>query len=240
MMTTGMFYNAEFCCKEGSLSSRDTNYIAPAGYYDSGDEQKLSGNLSVDIGNPADRFKSGSVTLTGYITNKDTREPVAGATVLVQKLSTGTISNEYGFYTITLPRGAHLLQYSFLGMREKQVNVNLYGPGEMNMEMSSMLIPLKETVVSAERNVIFQRFEAGVEKVNISSFRLLPTSMGESDIIKSVLLIPGVQTVGEGSAGFNVRGGSSDQNLLLLYGAPFTIFTFLRILLCREFGCEKE
>ena len=210
-----------FAVKRESLTlPGDTNYIAPAGYYNSGDEQKLSGNLSVDIGNPADRFKSGSVTLTGYITNKDTREPVAGATVLVQKLSTGTISNEYGFYTITLPRGAHLLQYSFLGMREKQVNVNLYGPGEMNMEMSSMLIPLKETVVSAERNVIFQRFEAGVEKVNISSFRLLPTSMGESDIIKSVLLIPGVQTVGEGSAGFNVRGGSSDQNLILLYGAP--------------------
>ena len=65
-----------------------------------------------------------------------------------------------------------------------------------------------------------QRFEVGAEKINITSFRLLPTSMGESDIIKSVLLIPGVQSVGEGSAGFNVRGGSADQNLILLYGAP--------------------
>lgn len=100
------------------------------------------------------------------------------------------------------------------------MNVNLYGSGEMNMEMNSMLIPLKETVVSAQKNVIFQRYEVGVEKVDITSFRLLPTSMGESDIIKSVLLIPGVQSVGEGSAGFNVRGGSSDQNLILLYGTP--------------------
>jgi hypothetical protein len=90
----------------------------------------------------------------------------------------------------------------------------------MDMEMNSMLIPLKETVISAQKNVIFQRYEVGVEKVNITSFRLLPTSLGESDIIKSVLLIPGVQSVGEGSAGFNVRGGSSDQNLILLYGAP--------------------
>jgi len=196
------------------------NFIAPTEYYDSQDKQKLSGNLFVDIGNPADRLRPGNVTITGYIANRDTKEPVAGVTVLVQKLATGTISNEYGFYTLTLPRGVHLIKFSFIGMREKEINVNLYGSGEMDIEMNSMLIPLKETVVSAEKNVIFQRYEVGVEKVNITSFKLLPTSMGEADIIKSVLLIPGVQSVGEGSAGFNVRGGSSDQNLILLYGAP--------------------
>jgi hypothetical protein len=105
-------------------------------------------------------------------------------------------------------------------MREKTINLNLYGAGEMNVEMNSMLIPLKETIVSAQKSVTLQRFEVGAEKINITSFRLLPTSMGESDIIKSVLLIPGVQSVGEGSSGFNVRGGSADQNLILLYGAP--------------------
>ncbi len=67
---------------------------------------------------------------------------------------------------------------------------------------------------------MLQRYETGVEKINITSFKLLPTAMGESDIIKSILLIPGIQSVGEGSSGFNVRGGSSDQNLILLYGAP--------------------
>jgi hypothetical protein len=198
----------------------DKNFIAPTEYYDSQDKQKLSGNVFIDIGNPADRYKQGNVTISGYITNRDTKEPVAGATVFEQKLSAGTISNGYGFYTLTLPRGVHLLQYSFIGMKEKQVNINLYGSGEMNLEMNSMLIPLKETVISAQKNVMFQRYEVGVEKVDITSFKLLPTSMGESDIIKSVLLIPGVQSVGEGSAGFNVRGGSSDQNLILLYGAP--------------------
>jgi hypothetical protein len=196
------------------------NFIAPTEYYESQEKQKISGNVFVDIGNPADRYKAGNVTITGYITDRDTKEPVAGVTVLVPKLSTGTISNGYGFYTLTLPRGIHLIQFTFIGMKEKQINLNLYGSGDMDIEMNSMLIPLKETVVSAQKNVIFQRYEVGVEKVNITSFKLLPTSMGESDIIKSVLLIPGVQTVGEGSAGFNVRGGSSDQNLILLYGAP--------------------
>ncbi|HNY53348.1 MAG TPA: TonB-dependent receptor [Bacteroidales bacterium] len=206
--------------EEAGRSTDEGNFIAPVEYYDSDDEQKLSGNLFVDIGNPADRYKSGNVTITGYIIDRDTREAVAGATVFVQKLAAGALSNQYGFYSLTLPRGIHQIRYSFIGMREQQVNVNLYGSGELDIEMNSMLIPLKETTITADRNVIFRRYEVGVEKVNITSLKLLPTSMGESDIIKSVLLIPGVQSVGEGSAGFNVRGGSSDQNLILLYGAP--------------------
>ncbi len=206
--------------RPASRAVEKQTFLAPTDYYDSRDKQDLSENLYVDIGNPADKYKQGIVSVTGYITDRDTKEPVAGATVFVEKLSVGSYSNGYGFYNLNLPRGVHLLQFSFLGMKEKLINVNLYGPGDLNVEMNSMLIPLKETIVSAQKNVIFQRFEVGVEKVNITSFRLMPTSMGESDIIKNVLLIPGVQSVGEGSAGFNVRGGSSDQNLILLYGAP--------------------
>jgi len=199
---------------------KENNFIPPTDYPDTGENQQMTENVFVEVGNPAERNKPGNVIISGYITNRDTKEPVVGVTVFIQKLSTGTISNEYGFYTLTLPRGIHLLQFSFIGMKGKMINLNLNGTGEMNMEMNSMLIPLKETVVSAQKNMTLQRFEVGAEKINITSFRLLPTSMGESDIIKSVLLIPGVQSVGEGSAGFNVRGGSADQNLILLYGAP--------------------
>jgi len=200
--------------------SIDDNFIPPTEYADSQDGQNISGNTIVDIGNPSEKNKPGNVVISGYITDKDTKEPVGGVTVFNQKLSIGTISNNYGFYTLTMPRGIHMLHYSFIGMREKAINLNLYGAGELNIEMNSMLIPLKETVVSAQKSLTIQRFEVGVEKINITSFKLLPTSMGESDIIKSVLLIPGVQSVGEGSSGFNVRGGSVDQNLILLYGAP--------------------
>jgi hypothetical protein len=176
--------------------------------------------MIIDIGNPAERNKPGTVTVSGYITNRDTKEPVPGVTIFNQRLSAGTVSNEYGFYSLTMPRGSWLLQFSFIGMKERQVNINLYSSGEMNVEMATMLIPLKETVVSAQKGIMLQRFETGVEKLNIISFKLLPTSMGEADLIKSFLLIPGVKSVGEGSSGFNVRGGSSDQNLILLYGAP--------------------
>lgn len=175
---------------------------------------------SVEIGNPNDRNKSGNVLLTGYITTADTKEPVPGVTLFVQKLSTGTISNEFGYYSLSLPRGQHMLQFSSIGMKEKVIHVNLFGPGEMPVEMSASITPLKEVVVTAEKSMTLQRFEVGVEKININSFKLLPTSLGESDILQSVLLIPGVQSVGEGAAGFNVRGGSADQNLILLNGSP--------------------
>lgn len=199
---------------------KSNNFLPPGEYTNSTDNQRTEGNASVEVGNPGEKNKPGNVVLTGYIKNSDSKEPVSGVTVFVQKLSLGTISNEYGFFTLTLPRGNHLLQFSFVGMREKKVNLNIYGSGELNVDMKSVMIPLKEAVVSAQKSVTLQRFEVGAEKINITSFKLLPTSMGESDIIKSVLLIPGVQSVGEGSAGFNVRGGSADQNLILLYGAP--------------------
>jgi hypothetical protein len=196
------------------------NYIPGLDNSGAAEESKAQGNLVIEIGNPSDRNKAGNVIISGYITNIDTKEAVAGATVFVPRLSVGTISNEYGFYSLSVPRGSYTTKYSFIGMKERTVDISLFSAGELNIEMKSTLVQLKEAVVTAEKNVTLQRFEVGFEKINIVSFRLMPTSMGEQDIIRSILLIPGVQSVGEGSAGFNVRGGSTDQNLILLYGAP--------------------
>jgi hypothetical protein len=211
----------QYAVKIATTSSENSDkFLAPSDISNNTESQRTAGNVTVEIGNPAEKNAPGNVTITGYINNKDTKERVSGVTVYIQKLSAGAISNEHGFYSLTIPRGVHVVKFSFIGMREKTVNLNLYGPGELNVDMNSVLIPLKETVVSAQKSVTLQRFEVGAEKINITSFKLLPTSLGESDIIKSVLLIAGVQSVGEGSAGFNVRGGSADQNLILLYGAP--------------------
>lgn len=202
------------------LKSANQSYIPGIDYGDGSDSKNASGNLVVDLGNPADRNKPGSVTVSGYVNNQDSKEPVPGVTVYIPKLSVGAITNAYGFYTFSVPRGSYSAKFTFIGMKERIIDLNVNGPGELDVEMRSVLIPLKEAVITADKNVTLQRYEVGVEKVNITSFKLLPTSLGESDIIKSMLLIPGVQSVGEGSAGFNVRGGSADQNLILLYGAP--------------------
>jgi len=195
-------------------------YIPGMDYSDDKNSQSTSGNMVLDIGNPADRNKTGNITLSGYITNQDTREPVNGVTVYIPRLSAGTISNAFGFYKISVPRGTYTARFTFIGMKEKTMDLNLFSTGELNVEMKSVLVPLKEAVISAEKDITLQRVDVGVERINIAAFRLMPTSLGEPDITKSVLLIPGINTVGEGSAGFNVRGGSADQNLILLYGAP--------------------
>ncbi|MBG0860001.1 MAG: TonB-dependent receptor [Bacteroidales bacterium] len=187
---------------------------------DSLKSRQVTGSMFIDVGNPSDRDKPGAVTLSGYVRDENTGEPIAGVSVFNQKLSLGTITNSFGFYSLSLPRGSHSVQFTFIGLKEKTININLYSSGEIDLGMSSVLIPLKEAVVSAQKDRIIQRFEVGLENISLVNLRLLPASLGESDIIKSVLSLPGVKVVGEGSSGFNVRGGSADQNLILLYGAP--------------------
>ena len=112
------------------------------------------------------------------------------------------------------------MEYRWLGSHDTYRNVNLYSGGRVNIDMEERIIPIREAIVTASRREKLDRLESGMNRMNIMTIRLSPSSMGEADLIKSVLLMPGVQSVGEGSAGFNVRGGSADQNLILLYGAP--------------------
>jgi hypothetical protein len=203
-----------------TLSENETNVNLPVDRSpDTGSNLKQE-ILNLVIGNPADRNLRGDVVISGYVLNEATKEPVTGANIYVKKLSAGTITNATGYYSFTLPRGFHQIQVSFIGMTEKMINLNLCGTGQMNVDMHPNTVLLNEVIVSTQKNNVLDRLQTGAEKINILTVRLLPTSMGESDIMKSLIFIPGVKSVGEGSAGFNVRGGSADQNLILLYGAP--------------------
>jgi hypothetical protein len=228
-----------------SAGTRKNTYILEE-YSLEQEKQKTTESLHVDIGNPAEKDLTGKVNITGYIIESGSRESLSGASLYVQDLAVGTLSNQYGFFNLDLPRGAHLLQISFIGMKEKRVYVNVYGSGVLNIEMNGALIPLQETIVYGERNAILQRYESGAVKVSIESLKYQPTSMGEPDITKSLLLIPGVLSVGEGSVGFNVRGGSADQNLMLMYGAPvyypshfFGFFTSVNADIIKDFTIYK-
>jgi hypothetical protein len=196
------------------------NFIPKTDFSRQNEEQKFIENLQREVGNPAGKSLPGNVVISGYVKSKDSKEPVIGATVFIKELASGTITNEYGFYSINIPRGNYYIRFTFIGMKETGVNARIYGSGKLDVEMKETLIPLKETVVTADRSNVLQRFEVGLEKLNMRTFRLMPTSMGETDILKGMLLIPGVKNIGEGSSGFNVRGGSADQNLILLYGEP--------------------
>jgi hypothetical protein len=189
-------------------------------YKISKDNQQVTENVLIEIGNRNEKSNPGNVTVSGYIKNMETGLPIQGATVNIKNLSTGILTRENGFYSLNLPRGFYEIQFSFIGFKEKKISMNLYGSGVLNVDLNRSIINLAEVVISSRKSILLERTKVGEEKINIKSFRLFPTTMGETDLMKSIVLLTGVQSVGEGSAGFNVRGGSADQNLILLYGAP--------------------
>jgi len=160
-------------------------------------------------------------TISGYIRSSETGEALIGATVLEKELYKGTMANAYGFYSITLPEGIHSIQYSFMGNISKTESVELTGNLSKNVELQQASVEIAEVVISKEasdKNV--RAPEMGVVKISPKDVVSVPVLFGEQDILKTISLLPGVKSAGEGNSGFYVRGGSADQNLIILDEAP--------------------
>ena len=165
--------------------------------------------------------KAEKVTLSGYINEASSGETLIGASVYVFGLETGTTTNEYGFYSLSLPAGSYKIEFSYLGFDSQTKEIDLKENTKLDIEMGENPNELVEVVVTSEaedRNVT--NTEMSVNKVSIATIEKMPALLGEVDVIRSIQLLPGVSTVGEGATGFNVRGGSIDQNLILLDEAP--------------------
>jgi len=172
------------------------------------------------LGNYYDRFKQGKVTLSGNVVDAHSKAPVAGASVYIPGTSYGVITDHNGDFSLALPRGEYQVKCSFMGMTERNLTLHMYSSGTITISLYPNTVQLNEVLITSAKESIIERYEIGVENINTKLFNLLPTSMGEKDVIKGLMYLPGVTSVGEGSAGFNVRGGSSDQNLILLNDAP--------------------
>ncbi len=160
-------------------------------------------------------------TISGYIRDKASAELLIGSTVFIKETGTGAQANVYGFYSITLPPGKYTLEYRSVGYASQVISVELIKNEEINIELSSDDVELKEIVIEGvreDRNVTST--EMSTVSIDINTIKKVPAFLGETDIIKSIQLLPGVSTVGEGASGFNVRGGSVGQNLVLLDEAP--------------------
>jgi hypothetical protein len=205
----------------GEFADNDTLSIArrmaTVGQQPTGQTKSANSEL-ISIGNPANR--TSKATISGFITEEQTGDPVIGAAILVQDIKQGTMSDATGYYLVELPTGKHTLNIHSLGMRDASFQVMVYSDGTFNIKMSEKITQLKDITIVADRGNNITSLQMGVEKLDIKSIKQLPTSLGEADIVKVALLLPGVQTVGEGASGFNVRGGGIDQNLFTLNGAP--------------------
>ncbi len=171
------------------------------------------------IGSPLNNLNSRTATLNGKITDIESGEPLVGAVIYFKELKSGTVTNRYGFYSFSLPKGRYKVEYRSVGMKTTYRNINIYSDGKLDVEMKSTPQALKEVTITAKNEDQVRNLRMGMEKLSIKTMKQLPLGMGEADVIKSTLLLPGVQSVGEAANGFNVRGGSIDQNLILLNDA---------------------
>ncbi|WP_282125340.1 TonB-dependent receptor [Marinifilum flexuosum] len=172
------------------------------------------------IGNKQQTAKDGIATLSGKITDSETGESIIGAIVYLEELGKGTVTNQYGRYSISLPIGSHKIEYRSVGMKTTFRKLKIYSNDRFNVELKNKPTSLKEVTVIAKSENQVKNLRMGMEKITLKTLKQLPLGMGEADIIKSTLLLPGVQSVGEAASGFNVRGGNTDQNLILLNEAP--------------------
>ena len=159
----------------------------------------------------------GDYTISGYISDSSNGEELIGATVYVKELRKGVASNVYGYYALSLPPGKYTLVFSFVGYASVEQKVNVSENKTISIELTEETALIEEVVVTSERpNANVTKAEMSVSRLDIKTIQRMPALMGEVDVIKSIQLLPGVQSTSEGTSGFSVRGGAMDHNLILL------------------------
>lgn len=162
-------------------------------------------------------------TISGTVADNQSNETLIGVNVIVPEQQTGTTTNEYGFYSITLPAGTHVVQISYLGYKTITETIELNSKLTKNYKLEEAAESLSEVVVTENiEKLNIKNPQMSVNSLSIKTIKNMPVVLGEVDVIKSIALLPGVTNAGEGASGFNVRGGAADQNLILLDEA--TIF----------------
>jgi hypothetical protein len=187
-------------------------------------------NKLFEIGVATGRPLSGNATVVGYIRDAHNGEALVGAAVYLDNPPVGVITDAYGYFSLQLPRGRHVIQVSSTGMKSTRRQILLHSDGKLNIEMEEFIPSLIAATVIAEKRSNIKALQMGVERINIRTIKQIPAVLGEADVLRAVLTLPGVTSVGEASTGFNVRGGSADQNLILFNDAtiynPSHLFGF--------------
>jgi len=166
-----------------------------------------------DISKPA--------TISGFVRDLKTGESINGAVIYPkEKPNLGITSNSYGYFSLSLPAGNYTIIIQYLGYKTKAITMDLKENLTLNVDLEEESIALKEITVTGERNNSNTGSNTLISKISVKEIQTIPVILGEKDILKTIQLMPGVSPAGEGNAGFYVRGGGVDQNLILLDEAP--------------------
>ncbi len=162
-------------------------------------------------------FSQNKYTLSGTISEASSNETLIGVTIVVPELQTGVTTNEYGFYSITLPEGVYQIAINYLGFEDIIQTISLSESQKINFQLVEAAEQLDEVIVTEDvEKMDIRTPQMSVNALSAETIKKIPVILGEADVIKSILLLPGVTNAGEGASGFNVRGGAVDQNLILL------------------------
>ncbi|MCZ2478897.1 TonB-dependent receptor [Aquirufa nivalisilvae] len=165
--------------------------------------------------------KKGNFVFSGTIQDIETKAPIEGASIFFSGLSIGARTDSSGHFSLSLPARSYGAVFRSLGYKYKTAKIDLKENIQISIYLEKSEQILDEVVISEEKSdANVSRTIMGVEKMSSNTLKKLPNLMGEADVIRSIMLLPGVSTVGEGASGFNVRGGNVDQNLVLLDGVP--------------------
>jgi TonB dependent receptor/TonB-dependent Receptor Plug Domain/Carboxypeptidase regulatory-like domain len=159
-------------------------------------------------------------TISGYARDSSSAESIQGATIIPQGSNMMSTSGNYGFYSLTLPSGSYVIKVNAPGYEERTFAINLISDTILDIFLNTKSIGIKAIDISARKNDNVRKVDISTQTITAQTIKKIPAFLGEADVIKAVQLLPGVTTVGEGASGFNVRGGSIDQNLVLMDEAP--------------------
>ena len=158
-------------------------------------------------------------TVSGFVNDDENGESLIGVNIIVKENLIGTVSNTYGFYSLTLPEGNYEISFKYIGFEIFNQKINLNQNISLNVDLITSSTKIREVTILAEETLV-ERTQTSVVEVPIQQIKNIPALLGEVDVLKAIQLLPGVQSGGEGTSGFYVRGGGPDQNLILLDGVP--------------------
>jgi hypothetical protein len=207
--------------KEKAITESEERYITG---------RKPGVTRTITIGRAGASSGRSKVRVLGRILDEETGEPMSFVAVYITEIKTGTVTDASGFFNLTLSTGIYNVSAEYLGYQKEKYLFEIYSDGSVTLRMNKAAVELNEVVVSSERHSGIRAKDPGFDQVSMKSIKTLPVMLGERDILKVSVTLPGIVSVGEGSAGLNVRGSSSDQNAFYINRIPiyntFHLFGF--------------
>lgn len=178
-------------------------------------------NIQVTWGMIGSPISEENYSISGYVIDASNGEALFGASLYVREIKGGTSTNSYGFYSITLEKGTYMIECRYVGFETQVLEVDLSENRKLNIELEESNRQLKEVIILGQIDQTnIEQNEISLNRLHIKTINAIPAFLGETDILNSIQLLPGVTRVGEGTSGFNVRGGGAGQNLILMDEAP--------------------